>query len=779
MKKLLFLLLLISAGVQGQSDYVTIGKDTIPTLQYVKKLVGGGTVVPGLDDCKAGPTLKEIKNISSTYLNFLFDGEKVYGIDWTIQDASGNPKRSGNVGPVNNTPGITFKALDKGTYYLVITGSTCKSKLSSMVFLVPGESGGIIIPPDPIEDGKLPKFSQTPKSLLRIKNEAGVYTDQLDKNEYIGPDGLRYRLENGITYRALYWITELPLTNVGGEPVDFGSRVFANGLLPSIRKEYAAVKWDSNTELRDVSPPWRGAKNQQDFRTSGWDIWLHNGENSQAKSAYLFKTVVVNVTTNGGYDLKTGDGFVREQNPSWLDAGNLVPQFMSNPSAYKTDRSVSIQNWPSWTDPYETAKRLYDGGITHAWWEAIHGSGVYKDGVQVAGLPKYKIKPAFNWASILFKYANPDTYPAFDSLGRKLPITDEQIARTANFITLPDSAEFTDEMSEGSFPELGPVRNKLYTGVAANIVRRGILGSHLYGDYGYGSINLTWNSSRGLKPMDPYYLALLGPDAWTKLEQVGGSGHTSLKNEYFDSGQFKTRGVVIGSYYAITHLSPDRTPSMGFEAIGLNNMAPDQPRIRFSTVIMQSNANGTDVPYKSDGTIKANGEIYSGNYPETPAELLKHDSFFSCLYYTGAYLWDAIGIINHEDVNAFYNSSITTDSWVYGTRMYAKLIPYLNQANRDIICTDFTTSGTRYKFKTPERKISNSGRVYYFNTYFNEVVAGKTGMLLHIPASKKAFIWLNSYKRADEVESVTAHIDGKDYYLGEAAGSTLTIFYEK
>jgi len=769
MKKLLIVLLLFSAGVQGQGDYVTIGKDTIPTLQYVKKLVGGGAVVPGLDDCKAGPTLKEIKNISSTYLNFLFDGEKVYGIDWTIQDASGNPKRSGNVGPTNNTPGIAFNALDKGTYYLVIAGSTCKSKLSSMVFLVPGESGGIIIPPDPIEDGKLPRFSQTPHPLMQIKNNNGVYTDDTP-GDYFGPDGLRYRLEAGITYRALYWITELPLTNIGGEPVDFGSRVFPNGLTPSIRKEYVAVKWDSSTELRDVSPPWRGAKNQEAFRASGWDIWLHNNENPQAKSAYLFKTVVSNLTTNGGYDLKTGDGFSREQSPSWLDAGNLIPQFMSNPTAYKTDRAISIQNWPGYSDPYETAKRLYDGGITHAWWEAIHGAGVYKDGQQVSGLPQYKIKPAFNWSSTLVKYANPELQPNQQA-------TPEQYLKTARFLSYPDSSEFTDEMSEGSYPQVN--RTELYADIAAVIKERGAKGTHLYGDYGYGSINLVWNSSKGRDPMNPYYLALLGPDAWSKLEQVGGSGHTGLKNTYFDSGQYKTRGTVIGSYYAITFLSPDRTPSMGFEAIGLNNMAPDRPRIRFSTIIMQSNAHGADVPYKSDGTIKANGVINTGQYPETPAELLKHDGFFSCLYYKGAYLWDAIGIINHDDVNAFYNSSITTDSWVYGTRMYAKLIPYLNQANRDIICTDFTTSGTRFNFKTKERKISNSGRVYYFNQYFNEVVDGKTGMLLHIPATKKAFIWLNSYKRPDEVEGVTAHIDGKDYYLGEASGSTLTIFYEK
>lgn len=771
MKKLPLLLLLLSAGVQAQTNYITIGRDTIPTLQYVKKLVGGGSVGPVLDDCKAGPTLKEISNISSVYLNFLFDGEKVYGIDWTIQDAAGNVKRSGNVAPQNNRPGITFAALEKGTYYLVITGSTCKSKLSSKLFLVPGESGGIT-PPDPIEDGTLPKFSQTPHPLMKIKNVGGVYTDETP-GDYIGPDKLRYRVENGITYRALYWLTELPLFDtINKIPVDFGSRVFANGLTPSIRKEYAAAEWDVSTELKNVSPPWRGAKNQEDFKNAGWDTWLHGfpPENPNAQSGYLFKSVVSNLTTNGGHDLKTGDGFVREQIPGWLDAGNLIPQFMFNPSLYKTDRAISIQNWPGWTDPYETAKRLYDGGITHAWWEAMHGAGIYKDGVQAAGLPKYKIKPAFNWSSTLINYANPELQPYQQA-------TPEQYLKTARFLSYPDSSEFTDEMSEGSFPQVD--RTILYADIASVIAERGAKGTHLYGDYGYGSINLVWNSSKGRDPMNPYYLALLGPDGWQKLEQVGGSGHTGLKNQYFDSGQYKTRGTVIGSYYAITHLTPDRTPSMGFEAIGLNNMAPDQPRIRFSTVIMQSNANGTDVPYKSDGIIKANGVINTGQYPETPAELLKHDAFFSCLYYKGAYLWDAIGIINHEDVNSFYNSSITTDAWVYGTRMYAKLIPYLNQANRDIVCTDFTTSGTRFNFKTKERKISNSGRVYYFNQYFNEVVDGKTGMLLHIPASKKAFIWLNSYKRADEVESVTAHIDGKDYYLGEAAGSTLTVFYEK
>lgn len=739
--------------------------------------IAGGVDPPSSKDCAIQPTFN-INGFTNQAATIQFNARKLEVLTLKVVQGS-NTFKSTTYKPDVNTLFFPFdQTLPAGNYKITLTPVSCTAEIAVQEFTIKDEGTGEIPPIE--ENNDIPKFSVTPKNLFKLKNTSGVYED-VTPGDYIGTDGARYRKENGIIYRSLYWISELPLLK-DGKPTDFGKQKLPNGILAAVRKEYAAVDWTefannripANNPLLGKSMPWRGAVSQDAFLTSGWDIWLHNGENKDAKSEYLFRTVVANFTTNGGRDLKTGEGFVRQQNSSYLDAGNLVPQFVFNPAKNRSDKPVVIQCYPTLDSPYETVKALYDGGVTHVWWQNLHGAGgIYVNGQQAVGADKYPITPGFNWSSNEFKQR-------FPRLNFGDQLTDEECLEFANSIYIGNNFVLTDEWSEGSFPQMSDRRNIIYRRVGERVKESGLTGVELLGDYGYGSKNLNFlNSSVGRFPMNKYYIDLLGVDGKQKLEQVGGSGHTTVKNDYWENGQSNFRGTVVGAYYAITFQSADLIPSMTYEAMLFNNMFPDQPKQRFTTPIMQSNAHGADVPYKNDGTIKADGTENLGQYPEAPAELLKINSFNSLLYFNSAYLWDAYGTKPAKDKNLWYDSSIMTDAWIEGTRWYANLVPYLNQANREMILTDYKVNGKKFTSKTTERRISNSGKTYFNNIYINEVVDQKVGYLTRIPANKNVFIYCNSYKLPSEIEEVTAVVDGKEYYLGEVAGSTLNVFYEK
>jgi len=160
MKKLLFLLLLISAGVQGQqwpdlsiyatkSDVSKVNK-RIDSLNTALK---GGVVKPTdpvvvLPDCGRGPTIGEIRNVTKTFVQFQFDGDKVPNIKWSIRSELGEELRTGITPDLtSNWVGITFDALPVGKYYLVIEGAACKSvQISSKAFTI-SDNTGVVIPP--------------------------------------------------------------------------------------------------------------------------------------------------------------------------------------------------------------------------------------------------------------------------------------------------------------------------------------------------------------------------------------------------------------------------------------------------------------------------------------------------------------------------------------------------------------------------------------------------------------------------------------------------------
>ncbi|MDQ6482235.1 hypothetical protein [Dyadobacter sp. LHD-138] len=876
MKKLLLLLLLLSAGVQAQ---VTSGKDTLATQSWVRKFFNPGGVIvdPGAPKCEKHPTIDAIFDVTATTAKVRFDAVGLTEFQLSFQATDGKEITYQRFkDPKSNTVQITFAKQPIGTYQVELIPISCKSEKKNDVkqfrltdggesppasdckpysiaeiknisnvgitvkfaatgltkltltllsssdapiksityepkqdelyfpfnvgsstilpsgnykirltpvscngqptvepFTIKANESGEATPPD--ENAGIPKFSQTPKKLFQLKNSAGTYED-ITPGDYIGSDGTRYRKEGGIIYKALYWINELALVK-DGRPVDFGKRVFPNGVLGYVRKEYAAFDWsgidNKNSSIVGKPMPWRGSIDQESFLSSGWDIWLHSTENKDAVSDYLFRTVTANFTTNGGKDLKTGNDFIRQQNSAYMDAGNLVPQFIYNPTKKRSDKPVVIQCYPTLDSPYETVKGLYDGGVTHVWWQNLHNGGIYVDGRQAVATDKYPLTPGFNWSSTEFKLRFPRLNPG-DQL------TDDECIEFANNIYLGNNFILTDEWSEGSYPQMSDRRNIIYKRVGERIKEMGLVGVQLLGDYGYGSKNLHFrNSSVGEKPMDKYYLGLLGPDGKEKLEQVGGSGHTTVKNDYWQNGQSNYRGTVVGAYYAITAQSPDLIPAMTYEAMLFNNMFPDQPKQRFTTPIMQSNAHGADVPYKNDGTTKADGTENLNQYPEAPAELLKINSFKSLLFYNSAYLWDAWGTKPAREKNAWYDSSIMFDGWIEGTRWYANMVPYLNEAGRRIIVSDYSSSGKEFRSSTIERHVSNSGTTHFYNSYFNEVANNKVGELTFVPSKKKVFVYINSYKMPSEIEEITAHVDGKDYYLGECAGSTLNVFYEK
>ncbi|GGN00659.1 hypothetical protein GCM10010967_38620 [Dyadobacter beijingensis] len=83
--------------------------------------------------CTRGPNLQSIVSSGETTLQFRFDGENVFAIDWKIKQ-NGNVIRQNRVAPQNNTPVINYNTLPTGAYTLEIQGGSCKSTASLDAF---------------------------------------------------------------------------------------------------------------------------------------------------------------------------------------------------------------------------------------------------------------------------------------------------------------------------------------------------------------------------------------------------------------------------------------------------------------------------------------------------------------------------------------------------------------------------------------------------------------------------------------------------------------------
>lgn len=133
---------LLYAGKTGNlnSNTTGINFDNLINGTYTLE-IQGGDCISGVSssnftvsaNCAGGPVLQEVGSITGQGLNFLFDGNGVYGIDWKIVQGA-NLVRQNSVSPQSNRPSISFETIPSGIYTLVIQGGTCNSATSSMSF---------------------------------------------------------------------------------------------------------------------------------------------------------------------------------------------------------------------------------------------------------------------------------------------------------------------------------------------------------------------------------------------------------------------------------------------------------------------------------------------------------------------------------------------------------------------------------------------------------------------------------------------------------------------
>ncbi|MBO9612286.1 MAG: T9SS type A sorting domain-containing protein [Dyadobacter sp.] len=83
--------------------------------------------------CTRGPSLQSIVSSGETGLQFLFDGDNVFAIDWKVKK-DGVLLRQNRVAPTSNTPTIGYNTLATGAYTLEIQGGNCKSPTSTIAF---------------------------------------------------------------------------------------------------------------------------------------------------------------------------------------------------------------------------------------------------------------------------------------------------------------------------------------------------------------------------------------------------------------------------------------------------------------------------------------------------------------------------------------------------------------------------------------------------------------------------------------------------------------------
>lgn len=84
-------------------------------------------------NCNRGPVVTEVTGITNSSLNFQFDGDGVYIINWKIMKGSTLITES-SVSPQSARPTINYTNLPNGNYQLQIQGGSCNSAVSSKAF---------------------------------------------------------------------------------------------------------------------------------------------------------------------------------------------------------------------------------------------------------------------------------------------------------------------------------------------------------------------------------------------------------------------------------------------------------------------------------------------------------------------------------------------------------------------------------------------------------------------------------------------------------------------
>lgn len=155
MKKFIFLLLVCCHVVSAQSiDQIVDQKIRASEGRqkaYMDSLLRGGTQNPpnDLKPCDRGPVPGSIVNITSTSAVVVWDGENVFGWDYSIY--KGTERVAFNsVKPVSNREPITYAGLSPGEYTFTMQANTCKSEAKSIKFTIPkltGDAGNSGPPP--------------------------------------------------------------------------------------------------------------------------------------------------------------------------------------------------------------------------------------------------------------------------------------------------------------------------------------------------------------------------------------------------------------------------------------------------------------------------------------------------------------------------------------------------------------------------------------------------------------------------------------------------------
>jgi hypothetical protein len=83
--------------------------------------------------CSRGPILESVLASGETSVEFRFDGNNVFAIDWKITNGT-TVLRQNRVAPQNNHPVIQFEKLPTGAYTIEIQGGNCKSAVTSARF---------------------------------------------------------------------------------------------------------------------------------------------------------------------------------------------------------------------------------------------------------------------------------------------------------------------------------------------------------------------------------------------------------------------------------------------------------------------------------------------------------------------------------------------------------------------------------------------------------------------------------------------------------------------
>ncbi|CAG5072885.1 hypothetical protein DYBT9623_04424 [Dyadobacter sp. CECT 9623] len=197
MKNLIFLLLsCIQFAALSQHIPVsgTVNLSNYYTRPQIDSLFKTKTVDPPIvriPVCKRGPAIESISKITNTSAVLRFDAESVFVIKYWISILpKGQPVYLDSLRPESNTVTFNFPGRPAGSYYLNITGKSCRSDTASRSFTIDSGTGGPILPPLPVQNGKSKvlgantarvgqreySFNRTPELVIKF-NDDGTISD--------------------------------------------------------------------------------------------------------------------------------------------------------------------------------------------------------------------------------------------------------------------------------------------------------------------------------------------------------------------------------------------------------------------------------------------------------------------------------------------------------------------------------------------------------------------------------------------------------------------------